>query len=59
MNIDTHPISSHAICRECSKEFSSKRNSFSAMYVKISQHIKAFPGHTVLGTEQIRTIFKG
>lgn len=58
MNIDIEPLSSHAMCRECSKEFSSRRNSFRAMYIKIAQHVKANPGHTVIGTEETRTVFK-
>jgi len=59
MHIDSEPISCYAMCRECAKEFGSKKNSFRDMYVKIAKHVKGNPGHTVIGTEQIRTIFKG
>ncbi len=58
MRIDAEPISCHAMCRECAKEFGSRKNSFREMYMKIARHVKANPGHTVIGTEQTRTIFK-
>lgn len=58
MKIDAEPVSSHAICRECAKEFGSIKHSFRAMYVRIARHVEANPGHTVIGTEQTRTIFK-
>lgn len=58
MRIDAEPISCHAMCRECAKEFGSRKNSFREMYMKIARHVKAYPGHTVIGTEQTRTIFK-
>ena len=62
MTIDTEPISSHAICRECSKEFSSRNRrgvvSFRAMWTSITKHIKLNPGHTVIGNEQTRIIAK-
>lgn len=58
MTIETNPISSYAMCRECAKEFSSKKNNFRAMYVSISRHIKSNPGHVVIGTEQTQIIAK-
>ncbi len=58
MKIDAEPVSSHAICRECAKEFGSRKHSFRAMYIQIAKHVKAYPGHTVIGTENTRTIFK-
>ena len=59
MKIQNSPLSSYAMCRECAKEFSSEKNSFRAMYIRIAKHIKQNPGHTVIGTEQVRSIFKG
>ena len=58
MKIQNSPISSYAMCRECAKEFGSKGYSFRKMHIQISKHVRDNPGHTVIGTEQVRTIYK-
>ena len=47
-------ISYYAMCRECAKEFGTEED-FCRMY----QHVKDFPGHVIIGTEQNRFIIKG
>jgi len=59
MNVETCPLTSHAMCRECAKEFSLRKRNHKKMYIQIADHIKKFPGHTVIGVEELRTIYKG
>lgn len=59
MKVTSQHISNHAICRECGKEFGVRGNRPLTMYVKITKHIKQHVGHTVIGIEQIRHIYKG
>lgn len=53
----SHILSINAICRECAKEFG-YRGSSRALTIRIMKHIKKSPGHTVIGVQTNRIVYK-
>lgn len=57
--IKKEPLTAYAMCRECAKEFGILNNGFEGMIRRMEGHVLDFPGHTIIGTEQLRFIVKG
>ena len=53
----SHILSINAVCRECAKEFGYLGSS-RALTIRIMRHIKKSPGHTVIGVQTNRIVYK-